>query len=337
MDFDTIIDKLSLAEDLEAEELEENFAEILDNPGTTSRLKLHFILRVAHAKGESATELFTMAKVMRARGQAFPTQGSILDIVGTGGDESQSVNIATTAALVAAACGARVVKHGLYHTTERSGAAEVLHELGIELPLSIDAAKRCLEELGMTFLMTEDFYPPLHEMAEARGEIEGAATDNMLVPLLNPANPQHLLLGVYDVDRVQPMAEALKELGTVRSYVFHGHGIDDLSPVGTAEGFFVQGKELSPLSIDPQELGIKQCTIGDLRGATPEANGHIIQSILKGEKTHVANAIALSAGVGLWLYGTVDTWQQGFEMAQEALSSGKVEELHKRFSQLSQP
>jgi anthranilate phosphoribosyltransferase len=262
----------------------------------------------------------------------------LLDIVGTGGDGHNTVNMSTAASILAASCGAKVAKHGSVSVSSMSGAADVLHELEIKHvhPASV---KECIDSCGIVFLFAPYYHPALASVSHLRKQLGIRTVFNILGPLLNPAKAQVALLGVYKLDLLKVYAKCVQVIGMRKALIVHCCGLDEIAPIGVTNAIFVEnvGTEVDPIyketemMIDPSEFGLARCSLDDLRGGTPKENAIIIREVFHGEvnektawKSPVGQTIALNAGAGLFLSGLSPTLRDGYFMAMEALQSGKA-------------
>lgn len=292
--------KLIRGESLSSEETASMLLEIIDDP-----LKLAGFLMLLKKKGETADEILGIVQAMRGQMRTFDIDGPIVDIVGTGGDEAGTVNISTASALLAARCGAVVVKHGNRAVSSKCGSADVLEALGVDI--------HSQEMKGnFAFCFAPDYHPKIREVKEVRNALKTATVFNLIGPLLNPAGIDHLQIGVYNPDLVPKIAEVLFKLGTKRSLVYSGHGIDELSCIGRTEAQLVTETGIEPLLIDPKALGLEKCTLEDLLGADAKTNAALIKNPPQGLK----DTLILNAGVALFLYGIASTIQEGVDIAK---------------------
>src|SRR3990167_4155875 len=274
--------------------------QIMDDP-----VKLAGFLMLLKAKGETVEEILGIVRAMRAQMKPFLVEGHVLDIVGTGGDQVGTVNLSTASALLAAKCGAQVVKHGNRAISSRCGSADVLEALGMDI-------HRSEMKHNFAFCFAPDYHPKLKEVKKVRQALKTPTVFNVIGPLLNPAGTDHLLLGVYQKELVPVIAEVLFKLGTKKSLVFSGHGIDELSCIGPTEALLVTSNGIEPLTINPQELGFKACTLQDLLGKDALTNAQLIRN----PTPELLDTIVLNVGVALFLYGTVSTIQEGIQIAK---------------------
>ena len=296
-----------------------------------------FLLALAQ-RGETAEEMLGGAEALRAEAVPFPSGRKILlDTCGTGGDGSHTYNISTAVALVAAAAGVPVAKHGNRSVSSRSGSADVLEALGARIDLGPESAARALEETGFTFLNARRFHPAMRHVARARTDLGIRTLFNWLGPLSNPARATHQLLGVADGNRTAMVAEVLSRLGITRALVVHGTGgMDELSledgNVAVEAGPSGAGP---PYAIEARSLGFSPAGIAALRGGDPAVNAGIIRAVLSGEQGPRRDALVLNAAAALWVADAVPSLADGARLAAEQLDSGRVLKLLQRFIALS--
>ncbi|MBO8140974.1 MAG: anthranilate phosphoribosyltransferase [Firmicutes bacterium] len=276
-------------------------------------------------KGETVAEITGCAKSMRRCAvQIRPRRAPLVDIVGTGGDGSNTFNISTAAALVAAGAGAIVAKHGNRAVSSRCGSADVLEALGIRLDLSPEQVRDCIEETGIGFMFAPLYHQAMKHAAGPRRELGVRTVFNVLGPLTNPAGAQAYVLGAYDAKLVPVLAGVLRALGATHAYVVHGApGMDELSVCGTTTLAEVTGDRVSEFVLAPEEVGLARSRPEELSGGTAEENARRIVAILRGEDRGPArNAVVLNAGAALKVAGLASSLLDGIAMAQESIDSG---------------
>ena len=279
------------------------------------------------AKGETVQEVAGIAAAMLAAANPISVPGRLLDVVGTGGDRSMSVNISTMAAIVAAGAGARVVKHGNRSASSQSGSADVLEALGIRLDLAPARVAQVAEEAGITFCFSAAFHPAMRHAAVPRRELGIATTFNILGPLTNPARPQAQAVGCADA-RMAPVMAGVLAGRDVDAWVFRGDdGLDELTTTTTSTVWRVNGGAVSELTVDPLSLGIARAATEDLRGGDAEHNAGVIRALLDGREGPVRDAVLLNAGAALAVYDTPgleveEALGQGIVRAASAIDSG---------------
>jgi len=273
-------------------------------------------------RGETEAEIAGFARAMREAARPVEFPFPVLDVVGTGGDGLSTFNISTASALVAAAGGARVAKHGNRAASSKSGSADVLEALGVNIELGPEAVARVIEEVGIGFLFARSFHPAMRHVAPVRSALKVRTVFNLLGPLTNPARPAYFLLGVFDPALLRPMAEALRALGVRRALVVHGEGADELI-LGENRGVELIEGELRDFSLAPEGVGLGRAPIEALRGGTPEENARLIRRILAGEEAGPPrDVVALNAGAALYAAEKAKTLAEGVEKALGILGSG---------------
>jgi len=310
-----LLEKLIRKEDLTAEECQ---TALLTAEGEA---QIGALLALLQAKGETAEELVGFVQTLRSQAKPFSVNTPVLDIVGTGGDGAGTVNISTGSALLAARCGIPVVKHGNRAVSSRSGSADVLEALGF----SFDRPEKSLEKTGFAFCLAGDFHPMMQTLRPVRKSLKIPTLFNLLGPLLNPAGLSHMMIGVYRPEYVPIVAEALKRLGTKRSLVFHGYGLDELSCLGSSDALLVTANGIEPLRIDPERLGLKRCSMEDLKGGDAMENAMLLGAALTGSSP-LSDTLVLNAGVGAFLYGKAATLEEGISLAKGALRRKSMKE-----------
>lgn len=313
------LDKLLAREDLAASEAEEAAERVT---GGADPHQVAAFLALLRAKGETAEELSGMAAALQRRALPLEAGDGLVDTCGTGGDGAHTVNISTAAAILAAACGLRVAKHGNRSVSSRCGSADVLEAFGVAIDLPPAAAVRCLREVGITFLFAPLYHPALKTLAPVRRGLGLRTVFNLLGPLLNPARVRRQVLGVALPGQVPLLAGALQRLGTEHALVVHAGGLDELTPAAGAECLEVRPEGIHPLRIDPADLGISRCQPEALVGGEPAENAQRLRRALEGEPGAVADAIVLNAGAALWVGGRVASLRAGVRVAREALAGG---------------
>jgi anthranilate phosphoribosyltransferase len=282
------------------------------------------LLVALRAKGETVDELVGAARAMRAHVVAVrPARDDLVDTAGTGGDGSGTFNISTTAALVAAACGCAVAKHGNRAASSRSGSADMLEALGVPIALTPEQAAEMIDRHGFGYLHAPAHHPAMRHAGPVRRSLGVRTVFNLLGPLTNPAGARRQLIGVYAAQWVEPMAHALVQLGCEYGMVVHGQpGIDELSPCGATTVATVRDGSVTITELDARELGVDLCALSDLAGGEPERNAEITLAVLRGEAGPPADATALNAAATLVVAGRAADLAEGLVAAREALGSG---------------
>lgn len=289
-------------------------------------------------KGEAAAEIRGMAKSMRslALRPAISDGAPYVDIVGTGGDHSGSLNLSTGSALLAAACGLAVVKHGNRSISSRSGSADVLEALGLPIPLDQHEAVRCLDEIGFTFLFAPTYHPAMKNIAPVRNDLGVRTVFNILGPLSNPATPPFHVIGAYSEPMAELMAEAMAGMEMKRTFVVHGApGWDEATPVGPYLCLDVTPGNVERLVRDPADLGIARCQPADLKGGEAEENARRLKAALSGEDT-ASHRDALVLGAALALEVTGVSPDAAAAKARQALEDGSAKSLMQQLIQFGE-
>ena len=294
--------------------------------GEATAAQISAFLVALRIKGETADEIAGCAEAMREHVLAVrPTRDDLVDTAGTGGDGAATLNISTAAALVAAAAGAAVAKHGNRAVSSASGSADVLEALGFELELPPERIARSIDELGFGFLFAPAHHPGFKHAAPVRRELATRTVFNVLGPLTNPAGARAQIVGVYAPGLVRTIAEVLVRLGARRAFVVHGAGgIDELSPTGANLVCEVVDGSVHDRIVDPLDLGIPRCELADLRGGAPRENAEMLRAVLSGAPGPRRDAILLNAAGAIAAAGHAADLREGLLLAAEAVDSGEA-------------
>jgi anthranilate phosphoribosyltransferase len=312
--------------DLSRDEARATMGEIMAGEATAAQIAGFLV--ALRAKGETADEIAGCAEAMRKHVLAVhPSRSDLVDVVGTGGDSANTYNISTAAALVTAAAGAAVAKHGNRAASSQTGSADVLEALGFRLELPPELIERSIDELGFGFLFAQAHHPAMRHAAPVRRELATRTVFNVLGPLTNPAGARALVLGVYSPDLARTVAHALVQLEATRAYVVHGAGgIDELSPCGPNLVCEVEDGLIREYELDPLELGVERCDPDELRGGDPQANAAALRSVLDGAEGGHRSAVILNAAGGIAAAGHAENLREGIVRAREAIDSGAAVE-----------
>ena len=293
-------------------------------------------LSTKSARAETTDEIAGCAAAMRAHATKVEAGDKLFEIVGTGGDNAHSFNISTTSALVAAAGGMRVAKHGNRAASSQCGTADCLEALGVNINQSPERCKELLDEVGMCFFFAQKYHTSMKYVGAIRRELGFRTVFNILGPLTNPGTPSMQLLGVYDEYLVSPLAQVLINLGVKRGMVVYGQDkLDEISLSAPTTVCEIRDGWFKSYVITPEEFGLERCTKDDLKGGTPEENANITLSILNGEKGHKRNAVLMNAGASLYIGGKADSMKDGVALAAEIIDSGRALETLTRLIKLS--
>ncbi|MGD9959703.1 anthranilate phosphoribosyltransferase [Nocardioides sp.] len=329
-----VLGSLVAGVDLSAEQATWAMAQVLS--GDTTPVQIAGFAVALRAKGETIEELSGLAEAMLAEANPISVSGRVLDVVGTGGDRSMSVNISTMAAIVAAGAGARVVKHGNRSASSKAGTADVLEKLGIRLDLPPARVGAIAEEAGITFCFAAAFHPSFRHAAVARRELGIATSFNLLGPLTNPARPAAQAIGCADRRSAPLMAGVFARRG-VDAWVFRGDdGLDELTTTTTSSVWVARDGAVSERSIDPRNFGLSLASPESLQGDDPAFNANVVRRLLAGEKGAVRDAVVLNAGAALAVYGAAtdnldQALSEGMALARQAIDSGAAQETLERW------
>ena len=294
-------------------------------------------LSTKSTKAETVDEIAGCAAAMRDHAMKVPNDLDLLEIVGTGGDGAHSFNISTTSALVAAAGGVKVAKHGNRAASSSCGTADCLEALGVNLDLSPEKCLELLNTVGICFFFAQKYHTSMRYVGAIRKELGIRTVFNILGPLTNPAAPKRQVLGVYDQSLVEPLARVLTSLGVRRGMVVYGQEkLDGLSPSAPTSVCEFEGGNYRSYVLTPEELGLKRCTKEDLRGGAPEENAAITRAILRGERGPKRDAVLLNGGAALYIGGKADSLKSGVELAAQLIDSGAALAKLDRFAAATQ-
>jgi len=287
-------------------------------------------------KGETVDELTGFAKTARQMSTPIDVEGDLLDTCGTGGDGLATFNISTLAAIVAAASGARVAKHGNRAASSMCGSADVLEQLGVKVDLPPEGVARCIEGAGIGFLFAPIFHPSFRFAGAPRRELGVRTVFNVLGPLCNPAGARYQALGVADGALAGKMADVLMRLGVERAIVFHSDdGMDELSLSAPSHVIEIDGARRE-YQLDVSELGLKKAPLLEVRGGGPEENARIAREVLGGAKGPRRDVVLLNASAALRAAGIAKDWKDGLGIAAEAIDSGRAGDVLQRWAKISQ-
>jgi anthranilate phosphoribosyltransferase len=283
------------------------------------------ILTALKVKGETSEEIAGAAVAVRSCATSFPQQpADVADCVGTGGDGANTINISTTAAILAAACGLKMAKHGNRSVSSMSGSADLLEAFGVNLMMSPQTASQCLTETNLCFLYAPAYHPGFKYAGPVRKAMGIRTLFNILGPVVNPSQPKTMLLGVYTPALLEVMAKSLVLTGVQRGWVVHGSGLDEIALHGETHVIEINQGELIANTITPEDFGLERFTLEEIKGGTPQENADIIRAILsgKGQPAHNA-AVIINCAALLYLHNKADCLKSAAIIASEILASGK--------------
>ena len=323
--------RLSQKQDLSYDEAEQVMNEIMEGKATDVQMSAY--LTALSLKGETIDEITASAAGMRAHCIKLLHNMDVLEIVGTGGDGANSFNISTTASLVIAAAGVPVAKHGNRAASSKSGAADVLEALGVKIDLPPERSAQLLKKIQICFLFAQNYHIAMKYVAPIRKELGIRTVFNILGPLSNPAGANMELMGVYEEELVEPLAQVMAKLGVVRGMVVYGQDkLDEISMSAPTSVCEIRDGWFQPYEIAPEQFGYTRCTKEELTGGTPEENAEITRKILSGEDRGAKRcAVCLNAGAAIYIAGKAATMEEGVRMAErlidEGAAAGKLEQF----------
>ena len=327
------IAKLVRCENLTEEEAGAAFDVIMRGDATPSQIAGFMV--ALRMKGETPDELTGFARAARAVATPIDVEGALLDTCGTGGDGLATFNISTLSAIVAAACGARVAKHGNRAASSLCGSADVLEKLGVKIDLQPDGVARCIDGAGIGFLFAPVFHPSFRFAGVPRRELAIRSVFNILGPLCNPAGARYQALGVADASLAGKMADVLIRLGVERAIVFHAtDGMDELSMASPSHVIEIDG-ERKDYQLDPAELGLRRAPLEAMRGGGPDDNARIAREVLGGAKGPRRDAVLLNAAAALRAAGLAGGWADGLGLAAEGIDSGRAGQVLETWARIS--
>ena len=326
--------KLSKKEDLTYQEAETVMDEIMSGQATPVQMSSY--LTALSIKGETIDEITASAAGMRAHCIKLLHDLDVLEIVGTGGDGANSFNISTTSSLVIAAGGVPVAKHGNRAASSKSGAADVLEALGVNITIPPEKSAELLKKINICFLFAQNYHIAMKYVAPIRKELGIRTVFNILGPLSNPAGANMELMGVFDQALVEPLAQVLISLGVKRGMVVYGQDkLDEISMSAPTKVCEIKDGWFKTYVIKPEDFGLTRCTKEDLVGGTPDENAEITKNILKGEKGPKRDAVLMNAGAALYIGGKAENMKDGIELASVLIDSGKALETLEKLIEVS--
>jgi len=322
-DFKEILGIVAEGVALTREQAEAAFDIVMSGDATPSQMG--GFLMALRVRGETVDEITGAVRVMRAKALRVKAPQGAMDIVGTGGDASGTYNISTASAFVTAGAGVPVAKHGNRAFTSKSGSADVLTALGIDLDADLADVERAIAEAGVGFLMAPRHHGAMRNVGPTRVEMGIRTIFNILGPLSNPAMVDRLLVGTFDRKWIEPMAKTLGNVGTVAAWVVHGaDGLDELSTTGPSYVAALKDGAVTTFEVTPEDAGLPRASLADLKGGEPEANAAAIRSVLDGAKGPFRDIVLLNAGAALVVAGKADALKVGADLAARSIDDGKA-------------
>ena len=324
------IAQLVKREDLTSEVMEQVMEEIMTGEATDAQ-KASFLTALS-MKGETIDEITSAAKVLRSHCERFLNDMDVLEIVGTGGDGSNTINISTLSSVVVSAAGIPVAKHGNRAASSKCGTADCLEALGVKIDCAPARSAQILKDINLCFLFAQKYHPAMRFVGAVRKEMGIRTLFNVLGPLANPAGATMQLFGVYSEELVEPLAHVLRNLGVKRAMVVYGRdSMDEISLSAETKVCEFKNDEFNSYVIKPEDLGLTRCNKEDLVGGTPQENAAIVNDILGGAKGPKTDVVLLNAGAAIYLASDGITLKDGIEKAREIIVSGKAKKQLKEF------
>ena len=333
----TYLQNIMEGRDLSMEEAEALMGEIFNKATDAQIGSLLIALRL---KGESVSEIAGFAKKMRDSAVRIHPRvdGTLVDTCGTGGDASNTINVSTAAAIVSAACGVPVAKHGNYAISSKCGSANVLSELGLNISPEPAMVQAMIEKIGIGFMLAPAFHPAMKRVGGLRKELGIRTVFNILGPLTNPAGAKAQVMGVYDPHLCDKLAQVLRTLGAERAMVVHGEGMDEITNTGETYVAELRDGAVKSYKLRPEDLGYPLARASDIAGGTPEENAGKLVQVMQGEESPARDIIAMNSGAAVYVSGLASTLKKGAEMAEAVIDSGKaLETLQRMVSMNGEP
>ena len=326
--------KVSQHEDLTYDEAYQTMDEIMG--GQASEVQMSAYLTAMSMKGETIEEITASAKAMRDHCVRLLNDEDVLEIVGTGGDGSNTFNISTTSSIVISAAGVPVAKHGNRSASSKCGAADVLEELGVNIYIEPEKSLECLNEINLCFLFAQNYHIAMKYVAGVRKELSIRTIFNILGPLTNPAGASMQVLGVYEEELVKPLANVMSNLGVKRGMSVYGlDGMDEISASAKTSVCEINDGNIITYELSPENFGMELAKKENLVGGDAKENAEITLAILNGEKGPKRNAVLLNSAAGLYVAGKADSLQEGVRLAEEIIDSGKALEQLEKFIEVT--
>src|ERR1700704_2226412 len=323
-DLKSIIGKVATGATLSRDEAASAFDSMMSGEATPSQMG--GLLMALRVRGETVDEITGAVSAMRAKMLRVKAPADAVDVVGTGGDGSGSVNVSTCASFIVAGAGVPVAKHGNRALSSRSGAADVLASLGVKIDLSPDQVGRCVQEAGIGFMFAPAHHPAMKNVGPTRVELATRTIFNLLGPLSNPAGVKRQMVGVFSRHWVQPLAQVLKNLGSDSVWVVHGSdGLDEITLTGPTSVAALEGGNIRSFAVTPEDAGLARAGPGSLRGGDADANAAALNGVLEGKVGAFRDVALLNAAAGLVVAGRAKELKQGFALAAKSIDSGEAE------------
>ncbi|MCR4268830.1 anthranilate phosphoribosyltransferase [Nitratireductor sp. ZSWI3] len=332
-DFKSYLAKVASGASLSFDEAHEAFGVVMSGDATPSQIG--GFLMALRVRGETVEEICGAVATMREKMLPVAAPEDAVDIVGTGGDASGSYNVSTCAAFIVAGAGVPVAKHGNRALSSRSGAADTLAALGINIELGPQQISACIAEAGVGFMFAPAHHSAMRHVGPSRVELGTRTIFNLLGPLSNPAGVRRQLVGVFSPEWVEPLAKVLQELGAECVWVVHGAGLDEMTTAGTTQVAALEEGQIRHFEITPEDVGLKRVSMAELKGGDAAHNAAALRAVLKGEKNAYRDIAILNAGAALVVAGRAKTLKDGIKLAAESVDRGQAERALERLIDIS--
>jgi anthranilate phosphoribosyltransferase len=321
-EFKALLGRLAAGERLDEDTAAAAFDAMMSGNATPSQMG--GFLMALRVRGETVAEITGAARTMRAKALAIDAPPDAIDTVGTGGDNSGSFNISTAAALVVAGCGVPVAKHGNRNFSSKSGSADILAALGVNIDADLSLVRRAIYEAKIGFLMAPRHHSATRHVAPTRVELGTRTIFNLLGPVSNPAGVRRQLVGVFSPEWVKPIAEVLGKLGSERAWVVHGEGLDEITIAGTTQVASLESGRVTTFTVTPEDAGLPRGKLADIRGGDPAENAARLVALLEGETGTLRDVVLLNAAAALIIAGRAADLRAGVERAAQAIRDGSA-------------
>jgi anthranilate phosphoribosyltransferase len=326
VDFKALIGLVAQGKALSQDQAEQAFGAIFEGAATPSQMGA--FLMALRVRGETVDEMTGAVKMMRARMLPIDGPAGAIDVCGTGGDHAGTLNISTPVAFICAACGVKVAKHGNRAASSKSGAADVLAQLGVNIEADAATIQRALNEVGTCFLWAQKHHAAMKHVGPTRAELGTRTIFNLMGPMSNPAGVTRQLLGVFSADWLEPMASVLRNLGTEHAWLVHGSdGLDEITTTGPTTVVELRHGAVRKFTVTPEEFGLNRSDPGYLKGADPAANAQAIRELFDGTPGPYRDIVLLNAAAALVIAERADNMPHGIDMAARALDEGKARDV----------
>ncbi len=321
-DLKPFLAKVATGESLSREEAQDAFGILMSGEATPSQIGA--FLMALRVRGETVAEMTGAVSTMRAKMLRVDAPADAVDIVGTGGDGAGTYNISTLAAIIAAGAGLTVAKHGNRALSSKSGTADALSALGVNLEIGPNQIARCIREAGIGFMFASMHHAAMRHVGPSRVELGTRTIFNLLGPLSNPAGAKRQLLGVYSPQWLMPIAETLREMGSETVWVVHGQGLDEITTTGTTQVVALESGKIREFELSPADFGVPAATLADLKGGDGIANAAALRAVLGGAKNAYRDIALCNAAAALVVAGKAETLKDAMQLATASLESGKA-------------